>query len=63
MDTELDLAVAGEEAPEEAAEVAAEAEGEEAPEGGDEAPEGEGARASKVRGPRGEAPAEGDGES
>lgn len=64
MDTELDLAVAGEEAPEEAAEVAAEAEGEEAPEGGDEAPEGEGGEGVEGAGTEGgEAPAEGDGES
>ena len=44
MDTELDLGVAGEEAPEEAAEVAEAAEGEEGEEAaeGEEAPEGEG---------------------
>jgi large subunit ribosomal protein L25 len=46
MDTELDLAVAGEEAPEEAAEAALEAEGE-AAEGEGEAAEGEGGEAAE----------------
>src|SRR5918995_1609440 len=46
MDTELDLAVAGEEVPEEAAEAAEEAEGEEAAEG-EEGPEGEGGEAAE----------------
>jgi large subunit ribosomal protein L25 len=61
MDTELDLAVAGEEAPEEAAEVAEEAEGEEAAEGeeGVEAESGE----APTEGAEGEKPTEGDGES
>ena len=63
MDTELDLAVAGEEVPEEAAE-AAEGEGEEAAEGeeGAEGAEGEGGEPS-AEGTEGEAPTEGDGES
>jgi large subunit ribosomal protein L25 len=66
MDTELDLAVAGEEAPEEAVEAAAEeaAEGE----GAEEAAEGEGGEApegaKEGEGAEGESPAsEGDGES
>jgi large subunit ribosomal protein L25 len=64
MDTELDLAVAGEELPEEAAEVAeAEegevAEGEEGAEG--EAAEGEAGEAPEAEGAEGESP-EGDGE-
>ena len=54
MDTELDLAVAGEEAPEEAVEDEAEAEA--APEG----EEGEGAEGEAVEGEEGEA-AEGEG--
>jgi large subunit ribosomal protein L25 len=61
MDTELDLAVAGEEAPEEAAEEAPEeaAEGEEA-----EAAEGEGGEAAEGQEAEGESKAsEGDGES
>ncbi len=63
MDTELDLAVAGEEAPEEAAEAAEELEGEEAAEG-EEAPEGEGGEGAEGTGAEGgEAPTEGDGES
>jgi large subunit ribosomal protein L25 len=64
MDTELDLAVAGEEAPEEAAEAAEEAEGEEALEG-EAAPEGEGGEAAEGAEAEGggEAPTEGDGES
>ncbi|MGH2641204.1 MAG: 50S ribosomal protein L25, partial [Actinomycetota bacterium] len=62
MDTELDLAVAGEEAPEEAA-AAEEAEGEEVAEG-EEAPEGEGGEGAEGTGEGGgEAPTEGDGES
>jgi large subunit ribosomal protein L25 len=63
MDTELDLAVAGEEVPEEAAEAEAEAEaeGEEAVEG-EEAAEGEGGEAP-AEGTEGGSPAEGDGES
>jgi large subunit ribosomal protein L25 len=60
MDTELDLAVAGEEAPEEAAEAAPEAEGE-APAEGEAAPEGEAGEAEGAEG--GETPTEGDGES
>jgi large subunit ribosomal protein L25 len=66
MDTELDLAVAGEEVPEEVAE----AEGEEAAEAeGEEAAEGEGAEAAEGEGPGAEAAegesqaSEGDGES
>lgn len=63
MDTELDLAVAGEEAPEEAAEAAEEVEGEEVAEG-EEAPEGEGGEGAEGTGAEGgEAPTEGDGES
>jgi large subunit ribosomal protein L25 len=64
MDTELDLAVAGEEAPEGAAEAAEEAEGEEAAEG-EETPEGEGGEGAEGTGAEGggEAPTEGDGES
>jgi large subunit ribosomal protein L25 len=62
MDTELDLAVAGEEAPEEAAEAAEEVEGEEAAEG-EETPEGEGGEGAEGTGAEGgEAPTEGDGE-
>jgi large subunit ribosomal protein L25 len=63
MDTELDLAVAGEEVPEEAAE-AAEGEGEEAAEGeeGAEGAEGEGGE-PPAEGTEGEPPTEGDGES
>src|SRR5918995_42017 len=58
MDTELDLAVAGEEVPEEAAEAAEEAEGEEAAEGeevaeGEEAPEGEGGEGAEGPGAEG----------
>jgi large subunit ribosomal protein L25 len=63
MDTELDLAVAGEEAPEEAAEAAPE---EEAAEGAEEeeAAEGEGGEAAEGEGAEGESKAsEGDGES
>lgn len=62
MDTELDLAVAGEEAPEEALEAAAEeaAEGE----GAEEAAEGEGGAAPEGEGAEGESTAsEGDSES
>ena len=66
MDTELDLAVAGEEAPEEAAEAAAEGEEGEGAEG----EEGEGAEGQATEGEGGEgegggeaASAEGDGES
>jgi large subunit ribosomal protein L25 len=62
MDTELDLAVAGEEAPEEAVEEAAEGEGEEAAEG-EEAPEGEAGEGAAEGAEGGEAPTEGDGES
>jgi large subunit ribosomal protein L25 len=62
MDTELDLAVAGEEAPEEAAEAAEEVEGEEAAEG-EETPEGEGGEGAEGTGAEGgEAPTQGDGE-
>jgi large subunit ribosomal protein L25 len=65
MDTELDLAVAGEEAPEEAIEAEAEAAEGEVPEGEEgEAPEGEGGEGEGAEGEGGEsAPAEGDGES
>ena len=61
MDTELDLAVAGEEAPEEVAEAAEEEEGEAAE--GEEGAEGEGEGEAPAEGAEGEAPAEGDGES
>ncbi|HEX5936889.1 MAG TPA: 50S ribosomal protein L25 [Actinomycetota bacterium] len=65
MDTELDLAVAGEEAPEEAVEAEAEAPEGEVPEGEEgEGPEGEGGEAEAAEGEGGEAAsAEGDGES
>jgi large subunit ribosomal protein L25 len=65
MDTELDLAVAGEEAPEEAVEAEAEAAEGEAAEGEEgEAPEGEGGEGEAAEGEGGEAAsAEGDGES
>ena len=66
MDTELDLAVAGEEAPEEAIEAEAEAAEGEAPEGEEgEAAEGEGGEGEGAEGAEGgeAVPAEGDGES
>jgi large subunit ribosomal protein L25 len=62
MDTELDLAVAGEEAPEEAAEAAPEEEAEAA--AAEETAEGEGEEAGPDAGAEGESEAsEGDGES
>jgi hypothetical protein len=64
MDTELDLAVAGEEAPEEAVEAALEEEGEAAAAEEGEAAEGEGGEAAEAEGAEGESKAsEGDGES
>jgi len=66
MDTELDLAVAGEEAPEEAAEVAAEAEGVDGEAAEGEAAEGEALEGEPAEGEGGgdeSASTEGDGES